>query len=154
ATVKGAGAAKTIMVVSTNSSYPIDKIGGAATGPFWFQLYIGPDKDATREKVERALAAGAKAICWTVDGPYQSHRERLLRDRVATSGPPAQAPAQAARRRAMVQPARYRLESQFLAQITWPFLKELQAYAKVPVLIKGILTAEDAKLAVENGAAG
>jgi isopentenyl diphosphate isomerase/L-lactate dehydrogenase-like FMN-dependent dehydrogenase len=154
ATVKAAGAAKTIMVVSSNSSYPIDKIGGAATGPFWFQLYVGPDKDATREKVERALAAGAKAICWTVDGPYQSHRERLLRDRIATSGPPAQAPPQAGRRRTMVQPARYRLESQFLAQITWPFLKELQAYAKVPVLIKGILTAEDARLAVENGAAG
>ena len=150
ATVKAAGAAKTIMVVSSNSSYPIDKIGGAATGPFWFQLYVGPDKDATREKVERALAAGAKAICWTVDGPYQSHRERLLRDRVTTSGP---AP-QAGRRRSMVQPARYRLESQFLAQITWPFLKELQTYAKVPVLIKGILTAEDARLAVENGAAG
>jgi isopentenyl diphosphate isomerase/L-lactate dehydrogenase-like FMN-dependent dehydrogenase len=154
ATVRAAGAAKTIMVVSTNSSYPIDKIGAAATGPFWFQLYVGPDRDATREKVERALAAGAKAICWTVDGPYQSHRERLLRDRVAASGPPAPAAAQTGRRRTMVQPARYRLESQFLAQITWPFLKELQAYAKVPVLIKGILTAEDARLAVENGAAG
>src|SRR5437667_275412 len=89
------------MVVSSNSSYPIDKIGGAATGPFWFQLYVGPDKDVTREKVERALAAGAKAICWTVDGPYQSHRERLLRDRVATSGPPAPAAAQPGRRRTM-----------------------------------------------------
>src|SRR5258707_9670701 len=137
------------MVVSSNSSFPIDKIGEAATGPFWFQLYAEPDNDGAREKVERALAAGAKAICWTVDGPYQSHRERLLRDRVATSGPPAPG-----RRNAMVQPARYRLESQFLARITWPFLKELQTYAKVPVLIKGILTAEDAKLAVENGAAG
>src|SRR5207245_1632968 len=43
ATIKGAGAAKTIMVVSINASYPIDKIGAAATGPFWFQLYAGPD---------------------------------------------------------------------------------------------------------------
>src|SRR6185436_10706971 len=67
ATVKGAGAAKTIMVVSSNSSYPIDKIGAAATGPFWFQLYAEPDKDGARERVERAQAAGAKAICWTVD---------------------------------------------------------------------------------------
>src|SRR3989454_6858746 len=81
ATVKGAGAAKTIMVVSSNSSYPIDKIGAAATGPFWFQLYAEPDKDGARERVERAVAAGAKAICWTVDGPFNSHRERLLRGR-------------------------------------------------------------------------
>jgi len=153
ATVKAAGAAKTIMVVSTNSSYPIDKIGAAATGPFWFQLYAGPDKDGTRERVERALGAGAKVICWTVDNQYNSHRERLLRDRSA-SGPPAQAPAQPGRRRNAPQRRRYGLQMQFTSELTWPFLQELKAYAKVPVLVKGILTPEDAKLAVENGASG
>ena len=154
ATVKAAGAAKTIMVVSTNSSYPIDKIGAAATGPFWFQLYAGPDKDGTREKVERGLGAGAKVICWTVDNQYNSHRERLLRDRSAGGGPPAQAPAQPGRRRNAPQPRRYGLQMQFTSELTWPFLQELKAYAKVPVLVKGILTPEDAKLAVENGASG
>ena len=154
ATVKAAGAAKTIMVVSTNSSYPIDKIGAAATGPFWFQLYAGPDKDGTREKVERALGAGAKVICWTVDNQYNSHRERLLRDRSAGGGPPAQTPAQPGRRRNAPQPRRYGLQMQFTSELTWPFLQELKAYAKVPVLVKGILTPEDAKLAVENGASG
>jgi len=154
ATVKAAGAAKTIMVVSTNSSHPIDKIGAAATGPFWFQLYAGPDKDATREKVERALAAGAKVICWTVDNQYNSHRERLLRDRLVTSGPPVEPASQPGRRRGGAQPARYRLQGQFLNQLTWPFLQELKFYAKVPVLVKGILTPEDARLAVENGASG
>jgi len=153
ATVKAAGAAKTIMVVSTNSSYPIDKIGAAATGPFWFQLYAGPDKDGTRERVERALGAGAKVICWTVDNQYNSHRERLLRDRSA-GGPPAQTPAQPGRRRNAPQPRRYGLQMQFTSELTWPFLQELKAYAKVPVLVKGILTPEDAKLAVENGASG
>jgi len=154
ATVKAAGAAKTIMVVSTNSSYPIDKIGGAATGPFWFQLYAGPDKDGTRERVERALGAGAKVICWTVDNQYNSHRERLLRDRSAGGGPPAQASSQPGRRRNAPQPRRYGLQMQFTSELTWPFLQELKAYAKVPVLVKGILTPEDAKLAVENGASG
>ncbi len=43
---------------------------------------------------------------------------------------------------------------QFTSELTWPFLQELKAYAKVPVLVKGILTPEDAKLAVENGASG
>src|SRR5258706_9309611 len=43
---------------------------------------------------------------------------------------------------------------QFTSELTWPFLQELKSYAKVPVLVKGILTAEDARLAVENGASG
>jgi 4-hydroxymandelate oxidase len=155
ATIRGAGASKTIMVVSTNSSYPIDKIGGAATGPFWFQLYAGPDKNGTRDKVERAVGSGAKVICYTVDGQYSSHRERLLRDRLVSSGPPGDTASQTGRRRTAAQPpAPYRLPSTFQAQLTWPFLEELKSYAKVPVLVKGILTAEDAKLAVEHGAAG
>lgn len=154
ATVKAAGATKTIMVVSSNSSYPIDKIGGAATGPFWFQLYAEPDKDGARERVERAVAAGAKAICWTVDGAFNSHRERLLRGRLVSSGPPGTASPQSGRRRAATPPSPYKLQSLFLAGLTWPFLQELKSWAKVPVLVKGILTAEDARLAVENGAAG
>jgi isopentenyl diphosphate isomerase/L-lactate dehydrogenase-like FMN-dependent dehydrogenase len=154
ATVKAAGATKTIMVVSSNSSYPIDKIGGAATGPFWFQLYAEPDKDGARERVERAVAAGAKAVCWTVDGAFNSHRERLLRGRLVTSGPPGTVSPQSGRRRAAVPPAPYRLQSLFVASLTWPFLQELKSWAKVPVLVKGILTVEDARLAVENGAAG
>src|SRR6185436_18841527 len=152
ATVKGAGAAKTIMVVSSNSSYPIDKIGAAATGPFWFQLYAEPDKDGARERVERAVAAGAKAICWTVDGAFNSHRERLLRGRLMGGVPPGVAAP--GRRRAAVPPSPYKLQQLFLAGLTWPFLQDLKSWAKVPVLIKGILTAEDARLAVENGAAG
>lgn len=154
ATIRGAGAAKTIMVVSSNSSYPIDKIGAAATGPFWFQLYAAPDKEGTRERVERAVAAGARTICWTLDGPYQSHRERLLRDRLTESGPPSPNAALPGRARTQTRSGPYRLQQTFQSHLTWTFLQELKAYAKVPVLLKGILTAEDAKLAVENGAAG
>jgi len=51
-------------------------------------------------------------------------------------------------------PAPYRLQSTYQAQLTWSFVDELRAYARVPVLIKGILTGEDAKLAVAHGAAG
>jgi isopentenyl diphosphate isomerase/L-lactate dehydrogenase-like FMN-dependent dehydrogenase len=154
ATVKGAGAAKTIMVVSSNSSFPIDKIGAAATGPFWFQLYAEPDNDGARERVERAQAAGAKAICWTVDGPYGSHRERLLRGRLAGGGPPGEGSAQPGRRRTAAQPSPYKVQPLNVARLTWPFLQNLKSWSKVPVLVKGILTVEDAKLAVENGASG
>jgi isopentenyl diphosphate isomerase/L-lactate dehydrogenase-like FMN-dependent dehydrogenase len=157
ATMRGACAAKTIMTVSTASSYPVDKIAAAATGPFWFQLYAGPDLETTRERVERALEAGAKVICLTVDAQYVSHRERLLRDRLTTGGPPGEPSRLSARahhRTAQAPPNPYRLTPQFTAHLTWSFFDELKAYARVPVLIKGILTAEDAKLAVQHGAAG
>src|SRR6185436_8639340 len=153
ATIRGAGAAKTLMVVSTASSYPIEKIAEAATGPFWFQLYTGPDRDGTREKVERAVAAGAKAVCLTAEGKYQSHRDRWIRDRLSSVGSPTVGPGRTRTTR-QTAPAPYRLQSTFQAGLTWSFVDELKSYAKVPVLVKGVLTAEDAKLSIEHGASG
>jgi 4-hydroxymandelate oxidase len=154
ATIRAAGSVKTIMAVSSNSSYPIDKIAGAAAGPFWFQLYAGPDKKGTREHVERAQGLGAKAVLWTVDGAYGPHRERMLRDRLLTAGPPGAAASRPSPRRASETPPPYRVEPTFQAQLSWPFLEELKSYTKVPLLVKGILTPEDAKLCVEHGASG
>ena len=158
ATIRAAGQVKTIMTVSSNASYPIDKIGAAATGPFWFQLYSEPDADSARERVERALAAGAKAVVWTVDNQYSPHRERLLRDRLLTTGPgPPVATAggsQPGRRRGAPAANQYRVTPGFTAKLTWSFLDELHSYTPTPLLIKGILTPADAKLAVEHGVQG
>src|SRR5713101_7643450 len=71
-------------------------------------------------------AAGAKVICWTVDNQYNSHRERLLRDRLVAGGPPGEPSSQPGRRRGGAQPARYRLQGQFTNQLTWPFVQELK----------------------------
>lgn len=159
ATVRAASQVKSCMVVSTNSSYPIEKICEAGTqvageAP-WFQLYAGPDRDGTRERVENAVASGCKLICWTVDGQYNSHRERLLRNRVRAEVP-AGARARVRRRGTAepLPPAPYKLQPTMVAQLDWKFLDELKSYANVPILIKGILTPEDGKLAVERGADG
>ena len=72
----------------------------------------------------------------------------------APSSNPASPELPGRRRTRQTEPAPYRLQSTFQAQLTWPFVDELRAYAKVPVLIKGVLTGEDAKLAIEHGAAG
>ncbi len=157
ATVRGAGAAKTVMVVSSNASYPIEKIGAAATSPFWFQLYAGPDEEGTRERVERALASGALLVCLTVDTQYNSHRERLLRNRISSGTPPgvsAQTPARRSPRQAAQPPNPYRLGQQFTATLTWSFFDQLRSWVKAPLIIKGILTPEDARLAIEHGADG
>ena len=154
ATARGAGAAKTIMGVSTSSSFPLPTIAKAATGPLWFQLYAGPDKEGTREKVMRAQDVGCKAILFTVDAPYFPHRERDLRNRLVR---PEVQRELGARRRARPDEEsteRYGLPSRFTATLTWPFVREVAGWTKLPVLVKGILTAADARLAVEHGAAG
>ncbi len=157
AMARAAGAVKTIMAVSSAATFPIEKIAAAATGTLWFQLYPAADLESTRERVERAVANGCKAICFTVDTQYGPNRERLLRDR-STGAPSASAPrsrqAPAPQAGPPPRPARYRLPPSFAASLTWSFLDQLYAWARVPVLIKGILTPEDARRCVERGAAG
>ena len=150
-TARGAGAADAVMVVSTSSSYPIDQIAAAATGPLWFQLYAGPDVAGTRERVDRALAAGCQAICFTVDAPYAAPRERDFRNRL--SRPTNQRPANPRRRRRKTTSS-YGLEPRLLAYLNWDFFDQLRGWVDAPLLVKGILTPEDAKLAVEHGADG
>jgi len=151
-TARGAGAADAVMVVSTSSSYPIDQIAAAATGPLWFQLYAGPDVAGTRERVDRALAAGCEAICFTVDAPYAAPRERDFRNRL--SRPTNQRPSNPRRRRRGKTTSSYGLEPRLLAYLNWEFFGQLRGWTNVPLLVKGILTPEDAKLAVEHGADG
>lgn len=151
ATVKGAAALGALMGISTNSSFPLDKIAAAARAPLWFQLYTGPDLDGTREKVERAVDLGCKAIAVTVDAPYAAPRERDQRNQIDNT-PERQA---GARRRNLGEASGSQgLATRFQASLNWKFLRDLVAYAKVPVLVKGILTPEDAVLSIENGAAG
>jgi len=81
ATARGAGAAKTIMVASTLSNRSIEEICKAASGPIWFQLYVEDDRKAVQALIERAEAAGCKALCITVDIPlpYARNREERVR---------------------------------------------------------------------------
>jgi len=173
ATARAAAATQTLMVLSTNSSQPYEKVAAAAEFPKWFQLYAGPDMDGTWERVERAKVSGFKAIVFTVDGPYNPRRERMLRNRIETATPPgvgAQQRAQpqtgrAARRQrdgeeaAPAQPQtraqHYGLGTTLVQQLDWAFIVELKKRAAgMPVMIKGILTAEDTALAVKYGADG
>jgi 4-hydroxymandelate oxidase len=154
ATVRGAGAAGATMVVSTSSSYPLEKVSAEAKRPLWFQLYTGPDLDGTRERVEKAKAAGCKAICVTVDAPYHAPRERDMRNQlVRVFGEEKAGPRR--RRYSEEAPASpFGLPMRFQASLDWSFIDQICGYAQVPVLIKGILTPQDAVLAVQHGAAG
>jgi isopentenyl diphosphate isomerase/L-lactate dehydrogenase-like FMN-dependent dehydrogenase len=153
ATHRGATAASsTPMIVSVNASFPIDKIAEAAKGPLWFQLYARDTADGNRELIERAVGAGCKAVVLTVDVQTLSHRERALHNRNLTRSVVTRRPR--AREEAAETPfTRYKISPQ-TPYVDWGIIEQLRGFTKVPLLAKGILTGEDAQLAVERGLDG
>jgi 4-hydroxymandelate oxidase len=145
ATYQGATAASnTPYIVSNVSSFPFEKIAPAAKGPLWFQLYPKLELDDNRELLDRVQAAGARAVVVTIDQQATEH-ERILHDRNLGTRTPA------ARRTAAKNP--YRLQESRLFY-TWKLLEQIRRMVKVPMLAKGILTAEDAKQCLECGLDG
>jgi L-lactate dehydrogenase (cytochrome) len=80
AAARAAQDAGTIYTLSTHSSCSIEEVAAGAPGPLWFQLYVWQNRDLTRSFVDRARAAGYRALVLTVDVPIISRRERDLRN--------------------------------------------------------------------------
>ena len=158
ATVRGAGQAGATMIVSSFATTGIEDVARAATRPLWLQIYGQSDRGFTRALVERAEAAGCQALCLTVDTPVLGARNREARagfalpaglSRVNLEGL-AGVSANASHR-----PAEGQMYSTVLdPALTWKDVEWLRGFAKVPVLLKGVLDAEDARHAVEAGVAG
>lgn len=154
-------ASNTPMIVSHNTSTSIGRIAEGATGPLWWQFYPSQSLEASREILDGAVAAGCTAIVVTVD-QQASYYERSLQDRnlggrgagPGAGGRGAGGGAAAAPAAAPVSgPARYRVQPGRL-WYTWRYLDDLRKVVKVPMLVKGILTGEDAKQCVEHGMDG
>ncbi|MGH7311061.1 MAG: alpha-hydroxy acid oxidase [Candidatus Rokuibacteriota bacterium] len=141
-TARGAHAAGATMVVSSSAIARIGDIARAAPARLWFQLYVDRDRAVTRDRVQRAEAAGCTVLCITVDSPVIPMRDREKRwhARPAT-GPPAGP-------RPWVSPIYNG------AALTWETVAWIRSFARTPVLIKGILAPEDARRAADEGLAG
>lgn len=140
ATARGAGAASTIYVVSFFTTTPIEEIAKVATQPLWFQLYVRDDRAFTKDVVQWAEAQGCQALCVTVDTPVLGARNR--QERVKFNIPDG-----------ITVPNAVSLEPQKLP-LTWKDIDWLRSFAKVPVLLKGILNPNDAEKAVQAGVSG
>ena len=156
ATARAAGAAGTLMALSTSSSYGMEQVANAATGPLWFQLYHR-GYDLTEMLVHRAEDAGFIAICLTVDSPVPGGKERDIRNRY--SRPRDLDPGNFVGELAMLglvsgtdEASNY--DPPHVAPLTWSELEWLRSLTALPLVIKGIRTAEDARLCVENGVNG
>jgi isopentenyl diphosphate isomerase/L-lactate dehydrogenase-like FMN-dependent dehydrogenase len=152
-THRGATAAGVTMIVSYNSSFGTPEIAATAEGPLWQQLYIHRNLDAARERIDQAVESGCLAVCLTVDAQYSSLRERLTHNRHMNPPRSASRRNRRSRRGAFRPQELYRIRPESPDQ-SWEFLDVLRTWSDLPILVKGLLTAEDATLAVEHGADG
>ena len=145
---KGAAAANTLMAVSNNSSFPFDKVAAAAPSPLWVQLYPKQALDANRTYLEACQSAGAKAVIVTIDQQASSY-ERNLHDRnLGGRG------GGTVSRFATARPTNPYRVSEMRLWYEWKFFDDIRPMVKVPMLAKGILTGEDAKLCLEHAVDG
>jgi 4-hydroxymandelate oxidase len=136
ATARAAAAAGTIMCLSSAATCAPAKL--PADGPRWFQVYVWRPRSKTEAAIEEAVDAGYAALVLTVDVPYIGRRERDVR--VGFEVPEG----------LTVQGDLF--GEGFDASVSWRDLEWLAGYG-LPVVVKGLLTAEDAQLACEHGAA-
>jgi isopentenyl diphosphate isomerase/L-lactate dehydrogenase-like FMN-dependent dehydrogenase len=136
---RGAGLSGNLAVVSGVTGWPVEAVAKEARGPLLFQLYHFGDRSWVQELLERVEASGYRAVCLTVDVPVYGRRERDLCQcfdpRFASTGPPNPPPP----------------DTTFPARLNWEDVGWLKSIVSVPLCLKGILTPEDARLAVEAG---
>ena len=151
---RAAAAAGAIMCVSTLATLRPRQVAEAAPGGRrWFQLYCFRDEAVTRAMIEEACDCGYEAIAITVDAPRGGNRERDRRTGFAIPeriGVPSVEEALGSSRAVTIEETFALMEP----ALTWSYLEDLVSDCPLPVLVKGVLTAEDAALAVEHGAAG
>lgn len=156
ATARAAGKANILAAFSTLTSIALEDIAKAApAGPRWFQLYLQPEFSITESLVERAEKAGYSAIILTVDMPVAGNR-----DRENKAGSPLASRTVLGNGREVVRPLRNPVVEGGQAHIrkeasnTWKVVDRLQEITRLPLVLKGVLTREDARLAVGHGAKG
>ena len=159
ATARAAAAAGAIMIASMASTVAVGEVADAAraaappgeTVPLWFQLYLQPDPDITEALVRRATDAGCTALVVTVDSPVLGASERNRRNGFHDL------------------PAGLRCENlvglrdgerghvrqiAMSPEFSWDHITRLRSVTDLPILLKGVLHPEDARLAVRHGVAG
>ncbi len=152
---RAAAAAGTIYCLSTlATATPAEIAAAAPDGVRWFQLYCYRDRGITRSLVAQAVDAGFAAIVLTVDMPYLGRRERDLRTGFAV---PAQTPVPSFAAATDGAGARGATLAEMVELLdpamTWRDVEAIAGMSDLPVIVKGILTPEDARLAQEHGAA-
>ncbi len=159
ATARAAAATGALLVASSLSTLTVEDIAAAAPGaPRWLQLYVFKDRGLSEALVRRGEEARCSAVCLTVTVPVEGNRERDARNRftLPTGVEMANFTGHAQ--------ARFPdggggsglgafIHQQFDPSLTWEALEWLRSLTDLPIVVKGVVTPEDARLAVQHGAA-
>jgi 4-hydroxymandelate oxidase len=156
ATARAAAAMGTIAVFGTGTHYSIEQIAAVTDGSLWFQLYCVDSRAVTTRLIERAAAAGCTGLVLTVDGSYRTRRERDIRNRFRL--PPEVELGTlvgVGLQDHLLQPGGAGMDA-FIATLsplpmTWADIAWLRSVTRLPIILKGIMTGEDAGMAVEHG---
>ncbi|KAF0892518.1 hypothetical protein E2562_016821 [Oryza meyeriana var. granulata] len=158
ATARAAATAETIMTLSSWSSCSIEEVNSAGSGISFFQFSIYKDRNLVQQLIQSAEKAGHKAIVLTVDAPWLGRREADVKNRftlpqnvvLKTFEGLDQGKTDKMNGSGLVAYVASQIDRSF----SWKDIKGLQTVTSLPVLVKGIITAEDARIAIECGAAG
>jgi len=129
AMVRGASKAQAAVVISSRSSQPIEKIASEAKSTLWYQVYPEADMSPVLYGIKQAVKTGCKVVCVTVDTPYRP---------AGAGGAP--------------NPARLPAEGN--PHMSWAVVDQVRQTATVPVVLKGIMSAQEAQLGVDKGVHG
>ena len=153
ATARGAASAGTLMCVSTVATAAPGEIAAAAPGaPRWLQIYVFRDREVSDHVIEQALDAGYTALVLTADLPVYGIRHREVR--FGFAAPEDDVPALVEARARGGEPEGHHSLGLLDSGLEWQYVSDLCERWGVPVVVKGLVTAEDAILACEHGASG
>lgn len=156
--VRGANLSDVTFVASTSASTSFEDMAAVAETPIWFQLYTSTDRAFTRDLLHRVQEAGAKVLCITVDAPARGLRDRdsrcqfklppgIERPNFRGLGTGPLSGNARAEGRSIYSP-------NLDPKVTWETVDWIKSLVNIPVILKGLLTAEDARLALNSGMDG
>jgi isopentenyl diphosphate isomerase/L-lactate dehydrogenase-like FMN-dependent dehydrogenase len=170
AAARAAASMGTLLTLSTGSNYSLEEVAQAATGPLWFQLYFFKDRGLNEILIRRAEDAGYKAIVLTVDNVTEKTWEREYRADPRLSGPPSAILRRPPRGEGSIHnettamtyrsfvgmdlpvvPNSQNLSEMHEKNLQWSDVEWLREHTRLPIVVKGVQTAEDALLCVEHG---
>ncbi|AEE84032.1 Aldolase-type TIM barrel family protein [Arabidopsis thaliana] len=158
ATARATSAAGTIMTLSSWATCSVEEVASTGPGIRFFQLYVYKDRNVVIQLVKRAEEAGFKAIALTVDTPRLGRRESDIKNRFALPRGLTLKNFEGLDLGKIDKTNDSGLASYVAGQVdqslSWKDIKWLQSITSLPILVKGVITAEDARIAVEYGAAG
>ena len=180
AAARAAGRAGTAYILSTISGHKLEDVKAGSTGPVFYQLYLMGGRGAAEAAIERARVAGFAALVVTIDTPVSGIRERDYRNgmkELISGGPLEKLPylpqifsrpgwlvsflmdggvpalpnvvVPGKRPMPLIDVAAALAES----AVTWADLKWIRELWKGPIVVKGVLTGNDARRSIDEGAA-